>query len=276
MKAIAIALVLAGATVALADDEPTGAAVTVTSAHDPRATLVAAFADQRTAVDKAAAQVDAKLADAVATRTARIQTAYKVLRADDLGLKPEARSLKPDEAGGLVIARRRAAVRYLLTHDRAEQDLLVDEATRLLAARQRIDQDADRATSIALPSGLIWPIRGTIARHFGAFVHDRSKATLTRRGIDLDVTTTDVVAPATGTVRYAGPIRGLDTGVILDHGEFLTVVAKLAAPVVRAGDHVDQGTVLGHPAHHRVYLEVRVEVGPGGTPIDPESVLPAR
>lgn len=273
-KAVACALLMAGASVALADDEPTGAKVTATSTRDPRATLIAAFADQRASVDRAATQVDAKLADAVATRTARIRAAYKVLRADDLSPKSEGRSPKSDS--GLVIARRRAAVRYLLSHDRAEQDLLVDEATRLLAARQRIDQDATRAQSVALPAGLIWPIRGTIARHFGPFVHERSGATLTRRGIDLEVTTTDVVAPAAGTVRYAGAIRGLDAGVIIDHGDYLTVIAKLGSPSLHAGDLVDQGTVVGHPARHRVYLEVRVEVGPGGTPIDPESVLPAR
>jgi murein hydrolase activator len=267
------------ASVAIADDEPVGAIISASTERDPRATLVTAFADQRATVDRAATAVDLKLADAVEVRKARVRAAYKLLRADDLGPRPEARGPRPERPeGGLAVSRRRAAVRWLLARDRAELGLLADEASQLLAARRRIDRDAETAATIDLPAGLIWPARGSIARRFGTYVHDKSGATLTRRGLDLEVAgpTADVIAPAAGTVRYAGPIRGLDDGVIIDHGMFLTVVAKLAAPVVRDGDTVAQGTVLGHPARHRVYLEVRAEVGPGGTPIDPETVLPPR
>jgi septal ring factor EnvC (AmiA/AmiB activator) len=77
-------------------------------------------------------------------------------------------------------------------------------------------------------------------------------------------------------VRYAGPIRGLDHGVILDHGDYLTVVAKLGDLVLPIGTHVGRGDRLGRAAHHRVYLEVRVKVGPGGLPIDPEPLFAGR
>jgi murein DD-endopeptidase MepM/ murein hydrolase activator NlpD len=270
---------LFAASIALADDEPAGGKVSASTSHDPRTSLVTAFADQRASVDRAANAVELKLADAVEVRKARVRAAYKLLRVDDLGPRPEARGPRPEaaDAGGLAIARRRAAVRWLLSRDRLELGLLADEANRLLAARRRIDRDAELAATIDLPAGLIWPARGTISRRFGPYVHEKSGATLTRRGLDLDVAPdAGVIAPAAGTVAYAGPIRGLDQGVIVDHGTFLTVIAKLDTPVVRAGDKVDQGTPLGHPRRHRVYLEVRAEVGPGGTPIDPEAVLPTR
>jgi murein DD-endopeptidase MepM/ murein hydrolase activator NlpD len=274
VRLIAVALMLLSS-VALADDERTAGSGAMSTSHDPRTVLVTAFADQRAAVDRAANAVELKLADAVEIRKARVRAAYKLLRVDDLGPRPAARGLRSDP--GLSIARRRAAVRWLLARDRVELGLLADEASRLLAARRRIDRDAELATTIDLPAGLIWPVRGTIARRFGPYEHEKSGATLTRRGLDLEVAPdAGVLAPAAGTVAYAGPIRGLDQGVIVDHGAFLTVIGKLDAPTVRAGDRVDQGTPIGTPRRHRVYLEVRVEVGPGGTPIDPEAVLPAR
>ena len=74
-------------------------------------------------------------------------------------------------------------------------------------------------------------------------------------------------------MRYAGPIRGLDHGVILDCGGVWIVVGKLAAPALAVGDFVETGHPLGHAARQRVYLEVRVPIGPGGLPVDPAPYL---
>nr|MBA3542216.1 M23 family metallopeptidase [Deltaproteobacteria bacterium] len=102
----------------------------------------------------------------------------------------------------------------------------------------------------------------------------RSKAVLSRRGIDLEVATrAPALAPARGLVTYAGPIRGLEQGVILDHGDYLTVIAKLGDVGVPLGATVEAGDRLGRAARHRVYFEIRIEVGPGGMPIDPEPLL---
>jgi murein hydrolase activator len=271
---LAVVLALAGATAALADEaEPTATKVAgaakAGASREPRAILTTAFAEQRAAVDRTATVVDDKVRAAAQTRAARARAAYAALRADASGTAIA--------DGGLAIARRRAAVKWLLARDRAELGLLADEAAQLAAARTRIDRDAERAATIALPSGLVWPVAGTIARAYGPFEHVRSGATLTRRGLDLEVEAgADVVAPAAGTVRYAGPVRGLDTGVIVDHGDFLSVIAKLdPAVAVAVGDTVAQGAVLGRAARRRIYLELRVEVGAGGTPIDPATVLPA-
>jgi murein DD-endopeptidase MepM/ murein hydrolase activator NlpD len=61
--------------------------------------------------------------------------------------------------------------------------------------------------------------------------------------------------------------------VIVDHGSYLTVIAKLGELAVPAGAPVSRGDRLGRAARHRVYFEVRVELGPGGLPIDPEPLL---
>jgi murein DD-endopeptidase MepM/ murein hydrolase activator NlpD len=269
---------------------PQAASRATADPDDPRAVAAAAFADQRAVVERTAAIVAEKLAAAAETRAERARDAYKLLLAESDGPAPERGPVGHSYGGSgfavaggtdvepaLAIARRRAAARWLLARDRAELWLLAEEASHLLAARQRIERDAARVPTLVLPDAMIWPAQGPIARGFGAFEHDRSGATLTRRGVDLDVARdADVVAPAAGTVRYAGPIRGLDQGVIIDHGDVVTVIGKLAAPLVAAGATVEQGALVGRPARYRVYVEVRFEVGAGGTPVDPASVFPKR
>jgi len=74
-------------------------------------------------------------------------------------------------------------------------------------------------------------------------------------------------------VRYAGPIRGLDQGVIIDCGDFIAVIGKLGEVAAPVGAPIAAGDRLGRAARHRVYLEIRVKLGPGGLPIDPEPLL---
>jgi septal ring factor EnvC (AmiA/AmiB activator) len=217
--------------------------------------------DEAAAVERAHRAVADKLAAADLTREHRLHAALRALRA------------APGEAA-MSVARRRAAARLLLDRDGGERALLVDEDARLRAARARIAGDAAQLPSIALPGELARPAPGAIARHFGTLEHEHSRATLSRRGIDIEVADrSPVTAPAAGTVRYAGPIRGLDQGVILDHGGYLTVIAKLAELALPVGAPIAAGDRIGRAARHRVYLEVRVKLGPGGLPVDPEPLL---
>lgn len=252
----------------------TMAGLSATARADGASSGIGALLDrQREVAARAHAQVEAKRQAAAATRAARVRAAYKLLRGagSPLGVAPERR---------LAVARSRATARLLLARDRAEVGQLADEAALLAAAIARIDGDRAAAPAVASPppGALTRPVAGAIARRFGTLVHERTGAVLARRGLDLEVAAAaPVVAPADGVVRYAGPIRGLDHGVILDHGPALggviSVIAKLAPPDVRAGDRVTRGAPLGRPAKRRVYLEVRVPVGPGGTPVDPEPLL---
>ena len=102
---------------------------------------------------------------------------------------------------------------------------------------------------------------------------ERTGARLSRRGLDFAAQPGRVIAAvADGTVRWVGPIRGLDAGVIIDHGGYTTVIGKLADLVVRPGASVRSGDPLGVAALTRVYLEGRVPIG-AGLPIDPEPLL---
>lgn len=253
------------------EPEPSAATGAAPAVHDPvhdpafgpRDALARQLEDQTGSVERAIAAVGDKLAAAQEARTRRIGAALRLTR-----------PAPGDDA--MAVARRGAAARLLLERDRDERALLSDEIARLGAARARLAGDAVQLPVLALPDQLARPAPGTIARHFGALEHERSRAILSRRGIDLEVEDRcPVTAPAAGTVRYAGPIRGLDQGVILDHGDYFTVVAKLGELALPVGAPIARGDRLGRAARHRVYLEVRVKLGPGGLPIDPEPLLAA-
>lgn len=234
-----------------------------------RDALARQLADERAAIDRARSAVGAKLGAADAASARRVAAASRLLRAPLGGPAgdPDAR---------MAAARRRAAVRLLLERALVERRLLADEDAALRRAAAEARADAARVPGLELPTGLGRPARGKIARRFGTLLHERSGATLARRGIDLELEPQGAaVAPADGVVRYAGPIRGLDAGVIVDHGAFLTVIGKLGALAVPAGAPVRRGDRLGRAAGRRVYFEVRVKLGAGGRPIDPEPLFRA-
>ena len=252
-----------GADVDGLDDLPAASAPLTVPARAP---LDVQLSAQMRAARRAHAQVVDKLTAREDIRARRVRAAYKLLRdaGSPLAITPEHR---------LAVARRQATARWLLARDRDEVEQLADEAGHLARAIDVIDH-ALAAVDAPPPITLARPVPGPIARSFGTLAHAPSHATLTRRGLDFDADHAQAVhAPADGVVRYAGPIRGLDQGVILDHGGVWTVVAKLGSLDVARGAAVKRGATLGHPARRRVYLEARLPIGPGGLPIDPAPML---
>lgn len=232
----------------------------------PREAVALQFAAEADAVAAAIDAVAGKLRALDALRVRRVNAAMRLLHAE------VRRDSTAEER--MRVARRSAAARFLLSRDRAERRLLSDELAHLRSDASRVAAAAAEVATIDPPTQLAWPARGVIGRQFGEFIHERSNATLTRRGIDIVVEpNAPAVAPAAGVVRYAGAMRGLERGVILDHGSYLAIIAKLGEVTAAVGARVAQGETLGRAADHRVYLEVRVKVGAGGTPIDPLPLL---
>jgi hypothetical protein len=145
------------------------------------------------------------LATADATRVARIRRGVRAVRAgvlDRRRCRADGRRTPASRRGLLARAMPRA-------HRRRK--------ARLHAAGERVVAATSQLPTLSFPADLARPAHGSIARHFGLFGHERSKTTLSRRGIDFDVDEHQpAYAPADGTVRYAGPIRGLGHGVIID------------------------------------------------------------
>jgi len=259
-RASLLSLVVLASTAA-ADPEISDAA-----AGDNRGRIAVQLATELEVIAKTLDIVTAKLADADGVRVQRLRAAYRVLRS------PLRTAATTEDR--MAAARRRAGARLLVDRDAVERSLLADEAQRLRSAHEQTVVATGKLPTIVLPTSIAAPARGTIARKFGTLEHERSRATLSRRGIDLEVEAkAPVSAPADGTVRYAGPIRGLDDGVIIEHGDYVTVIGKLGTVAIPVGTKVLRGDRIGHAARHRVYLEVRVRIGAGGIPIDPEPLL---
>ena len=246
-----------------------------TAIHDA---LAHQLDDEAQAIERAIAAAGDKLAAAQVARTQRLRAAYRVIQSGPSSASSASGPSNPADApvpdDAMASARVRAAARLLVDRDGGERAAFADEVARLRAARDRVAGEALQLSALALPAELVRPARGKIARSFGTLEHERSKATLSRRGIDIEVEdASPVVAPATGTVRYAGAIRGLDQGIIIDCGTYVAVVAKLGDVTLPVGAPITAGDRIGRAARHRVYLEVRVKLGPGGLPIDPEPLL---
>jgi septal ring factor EnvC (AmiA/AmiB activator) len=234
--------------------------------QDPRAALSDQLAQEMATIGKTLTTVNEKLSAADAQRVRRVRAAYRILHA------PLTTDASPPDR--MASARRRAAARLLLERDRDERSLLANETAELHVAEKTMLAATEKVPTLSIPDALSAPARGTIARHFGLYQHEHSHATLSRHGLDFECDEhATASAPADGVVRFAGPIRGLDNGVIIDHGDYMTVVAKLGDLTIPVGMKVARGDRLGRAASHRVYFELRAKVGPGGLPIDPEPLL---
>jgi septal ring factor EnvC (AmiA/AmiB activator) len=109
------------------------------------------------------------------------------------------------------------------------------------------------------------PVAGRIAAGFGATGADGVRA----GGLSLaPADGAQAVAPASGRVVFAGPFRGFDRIVIIEHdGGFTSLITGLARADVAVGDTLVAGAPLGvvGPGHPLVTFELRR----GGVPVNP-------
>jgi septal ring factor EnvC (AmiA/AmiB activator) len=81
-----------------------------------------------------------------------------------------------------------------------------------------------------------------------------------------------VVAPAAGRIVHAGPFRGYDTIVIIDHGGgWTSVLTGLAETALKVGDEIAAGARIGQAAGGRP--EVSVELRQAGRPVSITALL---
>lgn len=96
--------------------------------------------------------------------------------------------------------------------------------------------------ALAPPLPYILPAQATVTEGLGSVDANGVRA----RGITLATGRgTQLVAPASGVIRFAGPFRSHDGVVIIDHGRgWMSLVVGVASPL-RAGDRVTIGQPLG-------------------------------
>jgi len=143
--------------------------------------------------------------------------------------------------------------------------------------------DTTPATDRQEQQGLRWPVQGKITSRFGP----RGLFHL-HRGVDIKAPKgTPVHAAAAGTVAFSGRQSSYGRVIKIDHPNGLrTVYAHNSSNFVRAGQHVNVGTVIGavgqtgHATTNHLHFEVRrhgvardplplLRAGPAGEPEGP-------
>ncbi len=127
---------------------------------------------------------------------------------------------------------------------------------------------------------LPWPAIGSLGSTFGRQEHPRFRTVTFNRGIEITAPEgRDITAVAEGTAIYADWFKGYGRLIILDHGGgYFTLYAHASEFLVRAGDAVAKGQVIGKVGDTgslegpQLYFELRHK----GKPQDPLAWLQPR
>ncbi len=234
---------------------------------DPEA--LSAVAAQETAVDRTEKMLEEKISERKTQLATRVRALYKLARGGEVALWLDAGERRDRVAW-------ESAARRVLSRDLDELRQFQAELDAARSARVALHQARQQAARVRRPErrSLRRPVPGSIVERFGIAADAASGARLSRRGIALRTRVgREVLSIADGVVAWVGPVRGLHRAVIVDHEGFTSVLAGLDAPTVAAGQRVAAGQPIGAAAGLRIHLEVRLPVGPGGLPIDPEPLL---
>ncbi len=208
---------------------------------------------------------------------ARRDELKKIVRKSYKSLRRGRGALWVGEGDETSLVRRRDMIRRLLAKQRAQLKMLRGEIDAIAVSRTRIQNERKAAETLVAPAlkSLRLPVAfSDVVENFGSYKHDRSRTRLSRRGLTLSSRPgRNVRAIADGRVRYVGEVRGLGHTVIVDHGDFWSVLGALTPGHVKSGRSVTRGQILGESVGDRVYFEVRLEVGPGGFPVDPTPLV---
>ena len=112
---------------------------------------------------------------------------------------------------------------------------------------------------------LQWPARGQIARTYGPVQDGTYQFVLPHSGVFLSTNDfSEVKSVFPGEVVFAGPLKGFDQTVVLDHGDhYYSVYASLRSVNVRLKDRVQKNQTIAHSGYsswhksHGVYFEIR-------------------
>ncbi len=174
--------------------------------------------------------------------------------------------------GARATAPDQPAERAAPTDDLSRLSEAVLEEGESLRALERMISRAGKALA-SLPSR--WPVRGPVNSEFGVRTSPWTRGGEFHGGIDIGAERgTRVLAPAAGTVAFAGTHAEYGLAVILDHGETLrTVYGHLSRLTVRPGQAVGRGAELGltgssgRSSGPHLHYEILVD----GRPVNPRA-----
>jgi murein DD-endopeptidase MepM/ murein hydrolase activator NlpD len=140
-----------------------------------------------------------------------------------------------------------------------------------------LDQVMARAGKLLAALPMRWPVRGEINSEFGQRVSPWTGSREFHAGMDIGAATgTPVLAPAPGTVEYAGEHPAYGLTIVLDHGhDVRTVYAHLSQVSGGRGQRVDRGALIGRTGNtgRSSGPHLHYEVLVNGRPVNPRAYL---
>lgn len=146
----------------------------------------------------------------------------------------------------------------------------------LIAAEKTLNINKDESINFEDMKGrLVWPVEnGVIVNSFGEHAHPVLKnVSIKNNGIDIQtIESSDVRCVHSGVVSMVVAIPGLNTTVIVRHGKYLTVYGNLIEVVVKKGDIVEAGQILGNIYKGKANMNkiLHFEVWEENNKLDPE------
>ena len=168
--------------------------------------------------------------------------------------------------------------------DAANPESDAPEETRADRSARRValtPETAVLSSSFAGNRGrLPWPVaRGFVAQHFGRHPHPVLRhVTVDNRGVDIQTTEGEPVrAVFAGRVLTVAQVPGMNTIVMIQHGEYFTVYAKLRGVRVHEGQQVSARETIGTAALDTDgSSQVQFQVWRNSANLNPESWLGRR
>jgi len=193
-----------------------------------------------------------------------------------VGLDKEPRDVSSDGAGDKDFEKKYLPLyrQEMLTRKLHEFLGRLRETASLERARQRELFDAlSQAGSLPASMPMSWPVTGWISSPFGERLSPFTGKKELHKGLDISAPIgTPVLAPADGTVTFAGEADDGGFAVTVDHGGGLTTsYSHLRDAEVAAGQTVKRGQLIGHVGDlgqstgPHLHYETRL----GGVPVDP-------
>ena len=123
---------------------------------------------------------------------------------------------------------------------------------------------------------LPWPVSGTVVGHYGQHYHPvyRNVALPFNNGINIATKTgAEVRLVHDGEVRQVVVMPGYNQCVLVQHGEYYSFYCKLKDVLVKSGDKLKAGTLLGHVDTIAGETQLHFQIWKGTDSLDPEKWL---
>lgn len=181
----------------------------------------------------------------------------------NLALGPTQAAGSPESADNAFVRARADEAPAVLSQ---KLDKLSAEATRQEQSLQELQAYFQSQKSLLASVPSIWPVRGWVTSDFGSRLDPYTSERVMHAGIDIAGNFgKEILAPADGTVVFAGLEGGYGNVVVLDHGYGVkTRYGHLASIGVKPGERVKRGGLIaamgntGRSTGPHLHYEVRV------------------